>query len=154
MNTSPAANPNPNVLTSALLFFGGLTLILVILLSQHTSAAATSSPVLDEAAVQAGRSVFMTVCAACHGPKATGIQGLGKPLVGSLFFNSRTDEEMLAFLQTGRSVTDPLNTTGVTMPARGGRLTLTDTDLLNVIAYIRSLNSAAVRGMNGAAAVP
>lgn len=153
MNTTPAAT-NPNLLTSALLFFGGLTLILVILLAQHTSAAATPSPVPDEAAVKAGRIVFMTVCAACHGPKATGIQGLGKSLVGSMFFNSRTDEQMLAFLQTGRPVSDPLNTTGVTMPARGGRISLTDTDLLNVIAYIRSLNVAAVRGMNGAAAVP
>jgi hypothetical protein len=29
------------------------------------------------------------------------------------------------------------------MPAKGGRPNLTDEDLLNVIAYIRSLNAAA-----------
>ena len=95
---------------------------------------------LDPDAVKAGRTTFMMVCAACHNPKATGIKGLGKPLIGSVFFNGHTDAELLAFLQTGRPVDDPLNTTGVMMPARGGRLTLTDDDLKNVIAYIRSLN--------------
>lgn len=91
----------------------------------------------------AGQKVFRTVCIACHGANAQGIKGLGKPLVGSEFFNSRTDEQMLKFLHTGRPVNDPLNTTGVVMPAKGGRTNLTDEDLLNVIAYIRSLNAAA-----------
>lgn len=83
----------------------------------------------------------MTVCAACHSPKATGIKGLGKPLIGSVFFNSHSDAELLKFLKTGRPITDPLNTTGVMMPARGGRPSLNDIDLVNVIAYIRSLNA-------------
>jgi disulfide bond formation protein DsbB len=66
--------------------------------------------------------------------------------VGSAFVNSRSDDQLLAFLQTGRPVTDPLNTTGVLMPPRGGQASLTDRDLLNVIAYLRSLNLPAAPG--------
>jgi len=103
-------------------------------------------PILDPAMVLAGENVFQSVCAACHGFNAKGIPGLGKPLIGSQFANSLSDDELLAFIQGGRAVTDPLNTTGVMMPPRGGNPNLTDDDLRHVIAYIRSLNapSAAV----------
>lgn len=119
-----------------------LTLLLLAVLTTVKPVSSAAAAPLDPAAVKAGKTIFLTVCASCHGPKATGIQGLGKPLVGSAFVNSRTDAQLLAFLQAGRPVDDPLNTTGVVMPARGGRLSLTDTDLGSVIAYIRSLNAA------------
>ncbi|MEZ4669319.1 MAG: cytochrome c [Anaerolineae bacterium] len=139
MNTT--SHSQSSLLMPALVLVGALTLLLFLLISQSVKSVHAAIPiVLDEAAVKTGRTTFMTVCAACHGPKALGVNGLGKPLVGSQFFNSRTDEEMLEFLHTGRPVNDPLNTTGVAMPARGGRVTLTDDDLLNVIQYIRSLN--------------
>jgi disulfide bond formation protein DsbB len=96
---------------------------------------------LDPAAVSAGETVFQTVCAACHGFNAKGISGLGKPLVDSEFVNGLSDDDLLVFIQKGRDVTDPLNTTGVMMPARGGNPGLTDDDLRHVIAYIRSLNT-------------
>jgi len=101
----------------------------------------TATPVRNTLTLAAGDSVFHTICVSCHGPNGQGIRGLGKPLVGSPFINSLSDAQLLAFLQTGRPVSDPLNTTGVPMPARGGRPSLTDTDLLNVITYLRSLNS-------------
>jgi mono/diheme cytochrome c family protein len=134
---------NPNVLMGTMILIGGLTLALVLLMAQPFSSPATSTSiiVLDEAALKAGRTTFLIVCASCHGADARGVQGLGKPLVGSEFFNSQTDVELLTFLQTGRPVNDPMNTTGVAMPARGGRLHLTDADLANVIAYIRCLNA-------------
>lgn len=118
-----------------------LSLLLLVQMRPMSLPKPAASAALDPAAVKAGRTIFLTVCAACHGPKATGLKGLGKPLIGSVFFNGHSDDELLAFLQRGRPVTDPLNTTGVTMPARGGRPTLTDTDLQHVIAYIRSLNA-------------
>src|SRR5262249_44827512 len=67
--------------------------------------------------------------------------GLGKPLIGSKFVNGLTDDQLLAFLQKGRDITDPLNTTGVMMPARGGNPSFTDDKLVEIIAYIRSLNA-------------
>ena len=133
-----------SLLIPAILAASVVTVLFMLVLTQIRPANLTKPAVaaaLDPAAVKAGKTTFMMVCAACHNPKATGIKGLGKPLIGSAFFNGHTDAELLKFLQTGRPVTDPLNTTGVIMPARGGRPTLTDTDLANVIAYIRSLNT-------------
>ncbi|MBI1279899.1 MAG: c-type cytochrome [Anaerolineaceae bacterium] len=136
-NSQPVSFLIPSILTVSL-----LTILLVFMITQVRPPNSNHVVVvaLDPVAVKAGKTTFMTVCAACHSPKATGIKGLGKPLIGSAFFNGHTDEELLAFLKKGRPVNDPLNTTGVTMPARGGRLSLTDTDLANVISYIRSLN--------------
>jgi mono/diheme cytochrome c family protein len=142
MNTTTSTHSSP--LMPALILIGTLTLVLVLLLAQSASkAVALPTIALDEKAVKAGRTTFLTVCAACHSPTGQGINGLGKPLIGSQFVNSYSNVELLAFLQTGRLISDPLNTTGVVMPARGGRLSLTDDDLTNVIAYIRSLNSSA-----------
>ncbi len=95
---------------------------------------------LDPAIVSAGENVYQSVCSACHGFNAKGIPGLGKPLIDSPFVDGLSDDGLLAFVQQGRQVTDPLNTTGVMMPPRGGNPGLTDDDLRHVIAYIRSLN--------------
>lgn len=147
MNPTNATAPNSSLLMPALIIVSGITVLLVLLLVTPVSSAPAPSAmiVLDEAAVNAGKKIYLTVCAACHGGQAMGVQGLGKPLVDSPFFNGLTNEELLIFLQNGRPVNDPLNTTGVAMPARGGRLNLTDADLTNVIAYIRSLNMPAPR---------
>jgi mono/diheme cytochrome c family protein len=99
---------------------------------------------LDPVMVSAGENTFQSVCSACHGFTGQGIPGLGKPLVNSAFIDGLTDEELLAFIIHGRDVSDPQNTTGVPMPARGGNPGLSDADLLNVIAYIHSLNADAI----------
>jgi disulfide bond formation protein DsbB len=87
----------------------------------------------------AGKVVFEGTCATCHGPDATGIEGLGKNLHDNQFVQSKTDEEMIAFIKTGRPATDPLNTTGVDMPPKGGNPALNDDDLANVLAFVRTL---------------
>lgn len=89
-----------------------------------------------------GEQIYQRTCTACHGFDAKGIQGLGKTLVGSVFIDGLTDDELAAFIAQGRDVTDPQNTTGVAMPPRGGNPALTDEDLAHVVAYIRSLNAA------------
>ncbi|MBZ0274749.1 MAG: cytochrome c, partial [Anaerolineae bacterium] len=95
---------------------------------------------LDPEAVRRGSTIFSTVCSACHGFDARGIPGLGKTLIGSQFANSLSDDDLVAFIIQGRLPFDPLNTTGVAMPPRGGNPILSDADLYNVVAYIRSLN--------------
>ncbi len=95
---------------------------------------------LDPAQVAAGEQLYQTTCAACHGFNALGIPSLGFPLIGNEFVNEMTDDEFHDFLVVGRPATDPANTTGVAMPARGGNPSLTDEDLYNIVAYIRSLN--------------
>jgi disulfide bond formation protein DsbB len=97
---------------------------------------ATPTPFGD---ATAGREAYLVTCVACHGPEAKGVPGLGKDLTTSAFLQTQTNEQMLTFLQTGRPASDPLNTTGVDMPPRGGNPAFTDTDLQNIIAYLRTL---------------
>ena len=87
----------------------------------------------------AGREAFLSTCVACHGPDAKGVPGLGKDLTTSEFLRTQTNEQMLAFLIAGRPASDPLNTTGVDMPPRGGNPVFTDVDLQNIVAYLRTL---------------
>lgn len=87
----------------------------------------------------AGEAHFEQVCAACHGPGGEGIEGLGKDLTTSEFVAGLSDEELLAFIQEGRPADHPDNTTGVAMPPRGGNPDFGDDDLLDIIAYIRTL---------------
>jgi disulfide bond formation protein DsbB len=131
-------------LISLLMLVGALTFGILVIAAPQGGHPAAAAPVYTEAQLTAGRRTFLMVCAGCHAPDAHGMTGLGKPLIGSAFFNSGSDTEMLAFLQVGRPVDDPLNTTGVVMPARGGRPSISDEDLGNVIAYLRSLNRGPV----------
>lgn len=87
----------------------------------------------------AGEEHFSQVCAACHGPGGEGIEGLGKDLTTSEFVVDLSDQELLEFIQQGRPVDHPDNTTGVEMPPRGGNPDFTDEQLLDIIAYIRTL---------------
>lgn len=103
-----------------------------------------ASAALDPQMVSRGETIYQGLCVACHGFNARGISGLGKTLIGSEFIDTSTDEELHAFMIVGRTIQDPLNTTGVMMPPKGGNPSLTDDDLYAVVAYIRSLNSTQV----------
>jgi mono/diheme cytochrome c family protein len=88
---------------------------------------------------EAGEVVFQGTCSACHGPDAKGLPNLGKDMTTSTFIAETSDADLLAFVKHGRPVTDPANTTGVDMPPKGGNPALSDEDILNVIAYIRTV---------------
>lgn len=88
-----------------------------------------------------GNKIFMASCAACHGKDARGMTGLGRDLIASEFVQSLDDDALLAFLLKGRDPSDPLNTTKVAMPPKGGNPALSEDDLLDVIAYLRSLSA-------------
>jgi disulfide bond formation protein DsbB len=86
-----------------------------------------------------GQTLF-TSCTACHGPDAKGLPNLGKDLTTSQFVGEKSDDELVSFLKVGRSASDPLNTTGVDMPPKGGNPALSDDDLLNIVAYLRTIH--------------
>ncbi|MDJ0960314.1 MAG: cytochrome c [Acidimicrobiia bacterium] len=91
-------------------------------------------------AIAAGKSLYDGSCVACHAEGGVGIDGLGKPLVGSEFINGLNDADLVEFLTVGRDTSDPANTSGVAMPAKGGNPSLTEADLQNIVAYLRSIN--------------
>jgi disulfide bond formation protein DsbB len=92
--------------------------------------------------IASGTKLFSQSCAACHGKDAKGIEKNGKNLIASEFARKLSDDDLLAFIKRGRDPGDPLNTTGVGMPAKGGNPALSDDDLLDIISYLRSLQSA------------
>lgn len=104
--------------------------------SASVAAANSYSPEL----IAQGQTLFVT-CSACHGPDGRGITGLGKDLVTGEFTLTTSDEDLVTFIMTGRPIWDAANTTGVDMPARGGNPALTDTDVLAIVAYLRSLQT-------------
>jgi disulfide bond formation protein DsbB len=86
-----------------------------------------------------GRQVFTQSCSACHGPDAKGLPNLGRDMTTSTFIKGQNDTQLLDFIKKGRPVTDPANTTKVDMPPKGGNPALTDAQLMDIIAYIRSV---------------
>jgi disulfide bond formation protein DsbB len=88
-----------------------------------------------------GATLFAGTCSSCHGPDAKGIAGLGKDLTTSTWVAEQTDEQLIAFIKTGRPTGDPLNTTGVDMPPKGGNPAFTDDDLTDIVAYLRSIHN-------------
>ena len=72
----------------------------------------------------AGGKFFVSACAACHGPDMTRNE----------FIGTRTDRELAEFIKIGGLPDEPL-----VMPPRGGNPTLTDENLVDIAAYLRSL---------------
>lgn len=105
----------------------------------QTAVEPTAQPV-HTGDVAKGEEQFNSICIACHGPGGTGIEGLGKPFTTSTFLLTVSDDELLQFIKTGRPSTDPANTTGVDMPPKGGNPALTDAQILDIIAYVRTLH--------------
>jgi len=86
-----------------------------------------------------GRELFWGTCVTCHGRGGEGMPGYGKDLVASRFVAERDDAGLVDFVKQGRSPWDPLNTTKVQMPPRGGNPMLSDADLRDIVAFIREL---------------
>ncbi|MBX3408723.1 MAG: c-type cytochrome [Phycisphaeraceae bacterium] len=89
--------------------------------------------------IASGTKLFAASCTACHAQGGVGIKGNGPSMIGNAFVKSLDDDGLLAFLKRGRDPSDPKNTTGVGMPAKGGNPALDEDDLLDIIAYLRTL---------------
>lgn len=130
------------------LIFALLTLIISIALAgcggskepTPVPSTATSAPALVGDAT-AGETVYKGTCIACHGPDAKGVQGLGKSLhpVDSEFVRTKSDAELVEYIKVGRRTTDPLNTTGVDMPPKGGNPAMSEQEMYDVVAFMRAL---------------
>ena len=111
--------------------------------SSSESSSSSAEPAAEEAMATGdavhGEELFVSTCFACHGEGGVGIEGLGKDMTTSEFIKGLSDKELLAFIKVGRSVSDPANTTGVDMPLKGGNPALTDDDIIDIIAYMRTL---------------
>jgi mono/diheme cytochrome c family protein len=99
-----------------------------------------------------GREMWMATCRACHGLAGEGITGQGKDIRGSEFIAGKTDKDLVSFIKGGRMPFDPLNTTGIQMPPKGGNPLLKAADLEHIVAFIRTFEAppAAAEGAGAA----
>jgi disulfide bond formation protein DsbB len=116
------------------------------LVSSHTPrpevasvAAGAGAVAVDPAAAARGKALFAQGCNACHGDNARGRVGLGKDLAHNPFVKSQGDAQLVGFLKRGRDISDPLNTTKIPMPPKGGNPALNDKQLADLAAYLRDL---------------
>lgn len=96
-------------------------------------------PELDGATFVVGKQLFGATCASCHGMSGLGVANLGKNLVISRWMKAQSDLQLVEFIKRGRGVEDPLNTTKVPMPPRGGNAAFTDVHITQITAYLRGL---------------
>lgn len=86
-----------------------------------------------------GKQMFAATCTACHGPEAKGLPNLGRNLHANEFTNALSDDDLAKFIKTGRPANDPKNTAKVDMPPKGGNPAMTDSDIDNIVAFLRTL---------------
>ena len=102
---------------------------------------ATAEPLAPPSA-EHGKQLFATACATCHGPQGQGLPHLGKDLQTSQFAAGLSDGKLADFITQGRAANDPLNTTHVPMPPKGGNPALSPQDISDIVAYVRQLQKS------------
>ncbi len=111
--------------------------------ASEKQAASTAAPVSTKAPIvgssEKGKELFAENCTTCHGTKGQGVLHLGADLQTSKFVANSTDAQLVAFIEQGRSATDPLNTMHVAMPPKGGNPALNTQDLYDIVAFLRQL---------------
>lgn len=103
------------------------------------SDAGLAAAVAAEPDAQRGAKLYANACAACHGDGGQGLENIGPALAATEFLGGRSDQQMIEFLQVGRSPGDADSKMGRAMPARGGNPALTDQDLADIVAHLRTL---------------
>lgn len=89
--------------------------------------------------VDSGHALYMANCSSCHGGGGEGMPMQGADLRRSYFVQTRSNEQLMAFLLLGRQPGDRYTVLGRAMPARGGNPLLDEADLADIVAYLRRL---------------
>ncbi len=91
-----------------------------------------SSSLTSEAA-----RIYNESCIGCHGAA-----GPGMIYIRDEFLRERSDLELLAFMRAGRAANAPDNFSGMAMPANGGRMDISNAQMLALIRYLREARGA------------
>lgn len=122
----------------ATLALGSVVTISAWSVAEAPASADAPRPPLDMARVAAGHRLYSASCVACHGADGRGIPNLGKTLLSG-FAHDSSDEALKQMIIHGRNPGDPGHTSSLPMPPRGGRDDFSDSDIADVVTYLRSL---------------
>ena len=103
-----------------------------------TSTVSQTNEQVDLALSEQGQPLYVANCSACHGVEAQGVPSLGTSLIESPMIQEQSEVDALAFIRAGRDANDPANTTGIDMPPSGGNPSLTDEEILAIVAFLRT----------------
>ncbi len=117
-----------------------ITALLILSALILAACGGSTGPTYSAEDIVQGQEFFVSTCSACHGPDAKGLPNLGKDLTTSEYVRDNADDSLMTLLKEGRPSGHELNTTGVDMPPKGGNPSLSDDDLMTIIAYLRSIN--------------
>ncbi len=111
------------------------------------SPAGTAVALAGDAA--AGQKLFSITCVTCHGPTGEGLNSLAPSLRASEFLKSADTAGVTQVVRRGRPVTDPANKSGKMMPAKGGNPFLTDQQVADLVAFVKSISGGAAAPVAG-----
>ena len=118
-----------------------LPLIVVIFLQAACKGSKQTGIISSPGDAEAGKVIYDNHCIPYHGPAGVGGEGIGLPLTASAFICEKSDKELLEFIRVGLPVGHPLNSTEVDMPAYGSDPALPENQIIDVVAYLRSILS-------------
>lgn len=110
------------------------------------ASAATSKKAAIAGSPEKGKDLFAESCTTCHGVHGQGVPHLGADLQTSKFVANSTDAQLVAFIEQGRTASDPLNKMHVAMPPKGGNPALNTQDLYDIVAFIRQIQKPHAEG--------
>jgi disulfide bond formation protein DsbB len=138
LGLSPIASVLIVVVAIAALFF----LTGVMLRAQRPSATLANTVQAGATSGQAASresavALYAESCAGCHGPASGGVQ-----LIRADYLKGKSDLEVMAMIRAGRAANALDNFSGKAMPANGGRISLTDGQLLALVSYLREVKGS------------
>ena len=107
---------------------------------QPAAAPQAAAPAAIVGGAANGGKIFATACVACHGPEGKGVTALGKDLTTSEWVAQQSVEQLVEFIKRGRDAGDALNTTGIAMPPKGGNPAMSEQEVADIVAFVRSIH--------------
>jgi mono/diheme cytochrome c family protein len=95
---------------------------------------------IDAGDTAAGEKVYARACVTCHGSKGEGVPGMSKDMTQSELIAGKTNQELVEFIKLGGAPGEAL----VMLP-KAGNPALSDANLYDVVAYLRTLQEQAIR---------
>ena len=86
-----------------------------------------------------GKLVWDSTCRSCHGAEGEGVPGKGTVLNTSSYVRHHNDKELVHFVMKGRPASSKESVLQLDMPAMGGNPMLKEADIVDVVAYLRTL---------------
>lgn len=133
------------VVVGASLFFVVLTFAVgSMYVAEGASSTAESAPATSEGIgegegdAEKGAALYIA-CSGCHGPSGQGVSGVGVALTANTFIQTHSDQALVDFIEQGRAADDADNRSGIIMPPKGGNPSLSEQNLYDIVAFLRTL---------------